>query len=207
MKQLDSVPKSKRLTLVSMILMVVIGLFYVVWWEPTRTQIEAVQHDIQQLEQEIQRDTNTTQELIELQAGVEELEKEMLKKGTRFYPGDGQMGLRRYVMKLAEKNGLAVVSWRPGLAVTNSQAGINRLPVHVRVQGGYHQIAKFFAEVLHVPAGLQINEFTMRVEKNLPQNPTLLTDFILTAIELSDSGTFPKLASSQEGQVLQRTGS
>ena len=86
MKQLDSVPKSKRLTLVSMILVVVIGLFYVVWWEPTRTQIEVVQHDIQQLEQEIQRATNTTQELMELQAGVEELEKENVERRGTILP-------------------------------------------------------------------------------------------------------------------------
>ena len=206
MKQLDSVPNSKWLTLLGMILMVVIGLFYVVWWEPTRTQIEVVQQDIQQLEQEIQRDTITTQELIKLHAGVEELEKEMLKKGGLFYPEDQEMGLRRHVMKMAEKNRLVVVSWRPGLAVTHSQAGINSLPVHIRVQGGYHQVAKFFAEVLNVPAISQINEFTMSVENNLSQNLTLRTDFILTAIELSDSGISPKLASSQEGLVFLRTG-
>ena len=93
------------------------------------------------------------------------------------------------------------------MAVTNSQAGINSLPVHVRVQGGYHQVAKFFAEILHVSAVSQIYEFTMSVENHLPRSHTLVTDFILTAIELSDSGTFPKLASSQEGLVLQRTGS
>ena len=80
MKQLDSVPQTKKLTLACMILVLVIGLFYVVWWEPTRIQIEMVQQEIQQLDQEIQRNTNTTKELMELQAGVEKLEKKLLKK-------------------------------------------------------------------------------------------------------------------------------
>ena len=110
-------------------------------------------------------------------------------------------------MKLAEKNGLAVVSWRPGLVVQNSQAGLTSFPVHVRVQGGYHQVAKFFAEVLLEPAISQINELTMRVENHLSPNPALFTDFILTTMVLSDSGTIPKLVSGQEGQVWQRTGS
>ena len=207
MRRFDSVPNSQKLTILSILLGLIVSLFYVFIWEPTRTQIDIVQRDIQQLEREIQRDTNTTKKLIQLQAGVEELEKGLLKRGELYHQEDLAMNLRQHVMRLAENNRLAVVLWRPGLAEKNSQDGINSLPVHVRVEGGYHQVAKFFAEVLHVSAISQINEFTMSVENGLPQNPTLLTDFILTTIEMPDPGTFPRLVSSQEGQVLQRGGS
>ena len=207
MKRFDAVPNSQKLTILSILLGLIISLFYVFMWEPTRAQIDIVQRDIQQLEQDIQRDTYTTQELIKLKAGVEELEKGLLKRGELYHQGDQMTSLRRYVMRLAQKNKLAVVLWKPGLAVKNSQNGINSLPVHVRVEGGYHQVAKFFVEVLHVIAISQINELTMSVENDLTQNRTLLTDFVLTTLEVSASGAFPKLVGSQEDPVLQRIGS
>ena len=207
MKWFDAVPNSKKRTTLSMLLGLIISLFYVFMWEPTRTQIDMIQRDIQQLELEIQRNTNKTKKLTELRAGIEELEKEFLRRGELYHQKDQEMGLRQHVMRLAENNRLAVVLWRPGLAEKNSQDGIESLPVHVRVEGGYHQVAKFFVEVLHVPAISQINELTMSVENDLTQNRTLLTDFILTTMEMSASGTVPKLVSSQEGPVLQRAGS
>ena len=202
MKRLDSVPISKTLAFSCVMLMAVIGLLYVSIWEPTQTQIDMVLRKIQQLDQEIQRDTHTTKELINLQAGVEELQKGLRKRGELAHQEDPAIGLRQHVMRLAKNHRLAIVSWRPGLAAENSQAGIKTQPVNVRVEGGYHDVAKFFVEVLHIPTITQINELTMRAENNRTGKRTLLTDFNLTTIEMSGSEIFPELVSSHEGPVF-----
>jgi type IV pilus assembly protein PilO len=179
---MDSTPRTQKLTLGMVMVGLVVCGFYLFVWEPIHSRTERVRGDLQRLGQEIQHYETQRVDLNELQARIKELEKSLYGENQTLLQEFGHVGLRNRVTGMAKKHQLGITYWQPEAFVEGSRDGIKKTPIRVQIEGGYHQVAKFFTRVLHLPEVFDISHFTIGVTDDQTQNLHLQTNFVMTRL-------------------------
>ena len=119
-----------------------------------------------------------------MQTRIQELEKGLYERSNSLEQQVRQEGVRPRVSRIAQKHQLEMTVWRPKAVGEGSLEGFKKTPIQVQVEGGYHQVVKFFSRILHLPEILGIAHFTMVVPDDQTQNFHLRTDFTLTSLDV-----------------------
>lgn len=200
---MDSTPRSKKLALGLVMIGLVVCGFYVFFWEPIHSRTEMVRGDVQQLGQEIQHHKIPSLNRKELQARIKELEISLNGEHQNFQQKIGRVGLRNRVTGIAQNHQLEITYWQPEAFVEGSPDGMKKTPIRVQIEGGYHQVAKFFTRVLYLPEVFAISHFTIGVTNDQTQHVHLQTNFVMTRLNPPLPVEVPKVVhhfSNEDGQ-------
>ena len=172
--------------------MVMIGLvvcgFFVVVWGPIQSRTEIVRGDVQQLKQEIEHYASQNLHHQDWQARIKELEIWVYGDRQNVRGAMGRGGLRNRVTGIAKNYQLELTYWQPEALDEEKNDVMKRTKIRVQIEGGYHQVAKFFSRVLHLPDVFGISHFTIGVTNNQSQPFHLQTNFVMTRLNPILSG-------------------
>lgn len=175
-------PKKRSLGLVMMGL--IVGGVYVIFWQPNHNRTEMLRGEVQKLGWEIQHYKTKNRDRQKLQNTVKELERSLHGEHQIFRQEIGQRGLRKRVARIAQNHQLEITHWQPLPLEGGDSDGMEKTPIRVQIEGGYHQVAKFFFEVLHLSDVFSIYQFTIGVADDQFQHYLpLQTNFILTTLD------------------------
>jgi type IV pilus assembly protein PilO len=203
---MDSTPRSQKLALgIVMIGLVVCG-FYVFVWKPIQNRIEMARAGVQQLRQENQHLTPQNPDRPEWQARIQELEKSLYGEHRDIQQEIGRVGLRNRVTGIAQHHQLEITYWQPEAIVEGAPDGIKKTPFQVQIEGGYHQVAKFFSRVLHLPDVFGISRFTISVTNDQTQKIHIQTNFVMTVLPPPWPGELPHMGHHVSNEDSQASG-
>ena len=104
---------------------------------------------------------------------------------------------------IAKNHQLEITYWNPEAWDEGSPDGMKRTSIRVQIEGGYHQVAKFFSRVLYLPDVFGISQFTIGVTGDQTQQFHLQTHFVMTRLNALFPGEIPTAGpqlSSRDGQ-------
>ncbi|MDX1411023.1 MAG: type 4a pilus biogenesis protein PilO [Nitrospirales bacterium] len=179
---MDSVTTSQRVALGMVMIGLVVCGFFVVVWGPIQSRTEIVRGEVQQLGQEIQHYASQNLHHQDWQARIKELEIRVYGDRQNVRRAMGQEGLRTRVTGIAKNYQLELTYWQPEALGEEYHDVTKRTPIRVQIEGGYHQVAKFFSRVLHLPDVFGISHFTIGVTNDQSQPFHLQTNFVMTRL-------------------------
>jgi len=159
------------------------------------------------LSQEIQNQMETAKMRTTLATEVQELEKVIQGQTGGLLLTEHRVGRRSEIMRIANEFGLALTFWKPEDLIQESPGQFVKVPVQVRVEGGYHQVAQFLESVLTRPWVLEVTTLTMARNSGIGETSTLWTSFRLIGVEAFSLHDFQRLAEHQDRQLLVPVGS
>lgn len=201
---IDSVTTSQRVALGMVMIGLVVCGFFVVVLGPIQSRTELVRGDVQQLGQEIQHYVSYNRHYQDWQASIQDLERRVVGDFQNVRGAMSQEGLRNRVTGIAKNCQLDLTYWQPEAPGAEYKEIMKRTPIRVQVEGGYHQVAKFFSLVLHLPDVFGISHFTINVIHDQPQPIHLQTTFVMTRLHPilpRDGGTVEHSLSNRDGRA------
>ncbi len=178
---MDSTPGSQKIALVMVIALIASG-FYVFIWEPIHSRTEMLRSEVQHLRQEIQHYKTANLDPKALEAKIKNIATRLYGGYQIFQEEIGMRGLRNRVTGIAHDYQLEITYWQPEVFVEGSPDGIKKTRIRVQIEGGYHQVAKFFTRLLHLPDIFGISQFTIGVTGDQTENFHLQTNFVMTRL-------------------------
>jgi len=145
--KLQKIPTKTRAIAFFAIIGVAVVLFI---WQvhiPKTAEIRTLDADISTQKAKIQENDAKIKKLDQLKAEVTSLQ-ERLKILTLQLPPESEVsGLLRQIQGLVNKAGLSLKLWKPDRRRTHSSGMYEEIPITLRLNGGYHNVALFFDSV------------------------------------------------------------
>lgn len=153
--------------IILVVLVAVVGFGYF-WFDhrEVKARIEAQESQIAKLRDERDKNAKIAEHLDEYKAEVARLQEE-LERAKALLPNDREIDdLLKSVANLGKKVGLQFLLFRPLPDVRRDFYA--EVPVEISIQGGYHEIALFFAKVGQLKRIVNIQNVAMTspIEKN-----------------------------------------
>lgn len=195
--------------IISVILAVgVLGVFFFTHFLPfgfpNRTEsIQALKADYEKKSTELARARATISDLPRFEAEYEQLH-DRWSVAAELLPEDRQLpALLRRITLSAQQTGVEFISFRP--AAVQTQEYFTEVPLQISVNGGYHQVGSFLAELANMRRIITVKN--VRLTTNTDQDNALLTtsaEFTASAYSLN---TTPVAGSAAQAQAQTGGGS
>lgn len=177
LETLRNMPKWQKIVILAVLVFLIGGVFYWKIYTPKQTEIKSLTDEKNRLEREIQQ-------LLTMQAKLEDLQKEVLlleeqlQELVALLPDHEQMAeLIISIEGLATQTGLEVLTFDPQPEVMHEDF-YGEAPVKLRIMGSYHELGKFFQKVANEQRILNIKGLQMRyVPQRKPGGNTISADF------------------------------
>jgi type IV pilus assembly protein PilO len=177
LETLRNMPLWQKIAILAVLVAIIGGFFYWKIYTPKTNEINNLKAEKDRLEREIQQ-------LLTMQAKLEDLQKEVLlleeqlQELVSLLPDHDQMAeLIISVEGLATQTGLEVLTFDPQPEVVHEDF-YGEAPVKLRISGSYHELGKFFQKVANEQRILNITGLQMRgVTSARPLGNTISADF------------------------------
>ncbi len=112
---------------------------------------------------------------------------------SELLPTDRQLGsLLRRITLAGQETGVDFIRFRPSAPKTETY--YTEMPVKIAVNGGYHQVGSFLAELANLPRIVTVSEMKLKANTNGATDPLVTTSIELTASAYSLNPTPMKVA-------------
>lgn len=145
----------------------IMGAFYQFIYSDLNTSRNELLQKIQDTEDQIQSQQKTVRNLPKIKKEVEELDQK-LGLVLRELPDAKEIErFLRSISVLAADTGMEVIEFIPQREVR--QGFISRIPVSMKMEGTFHQLATFFDEVGHLPRIVNLSDISINIISETPQ--------------------------------------
>ena len=179
-----------RLVLVGLLAIVALGLFlfthFIPFGYPNRSdQIAALKAEFEKKSTELARARASVADLPRFEAEYEQLH-ERWSMAAELLPTDRQSaGLLRKITLAGEQTGVQFVMFKP--EPNRSQTYYTEMPVDIVVQGGYHQVGSFLAELANMRRIVTVSNMKLTSAPANDYEQTTLATFSTSAYSLNTS--------------------
>lgn len=154
-------PKTQRLILFFVILIIAFIAFFHFWHSPNRAKISVLTSARDSLQIEVQKAEQARARLPELQAKIARLEIEW-EKAKEMLPKEKEIpSLIQQISNSGTKAGVSFILFKPSGPV--AQTNYSEIPVQIKVQCGYHQLGKFLSNIGNLARIVNVPSVKMKV--------------------------------------------
>jgi type IV pilus assembly protein PilO len=177
-------PAVQKILLATLVVGSLLGVFFFTHFLPfgyptQRDRINALKSDYEKKSTDLARARATVADLPRFEAEYEQLHQRW-ELAAELLPADRQMAaLLRRITLAAQQTGVSFVSFRP--APPANEQYYTQLPLQISVNGGYHQVGSFLAELAN------LRRIVTVANVRLKSNPTNTTGFQTTSAEFTAS--------------------
>lgn len=145
----------------------VIGAFYQFIYSDLNTSRNELVQKIQDTEDQIQSQQKTVKNLPKIKKEVDELDQKLALVLRELPDAKEIERFLRSISVLAADTGMEVIEFVPQREIR--QGFISRIPVRMKMEGTFHQLATFFDEVGHLPRIVNLGDISINILSETPQ--------------------------------------
>ena len=181
-------PKTRNLLLIAFLvgagLYVFFGTTYVPFgWQPTQAKISSLRSDFEKKSSDLARARQAVADLPRFQAEFAALH-ERYELASELLPTDRELpGLLRKITLAGQQAGVTFQLVRPDPPVT--QQHYIEIPIYITVQGGYHQIGQFVAQLANLERIVNVGAINLASFSSADDPATCQASFTVTAYMLN----------------------
>src|SRR5438093_7477025 len=187
-------PIVQKIILTGMLVAGVVGVFFFTHFLPFNYQVQqarldALKAEYEQKSTELARARATVADLPRFEAEYEQLPQRW-SLAAELLPTDRQVAaLLRKITLAAERTGVHFVTFRP--SGPKNEQYYTEMPLQITVNGGYHQIGSFLAELANLRRIITVSN--VKLKANGGNDPLLTTqvDFVASAYSLNTAPAAP----------------
>ncbi|GAB6184051.1 type IV pilus inner membrane component PilO [Thermodesulfovibrio hydrogeniphilus] len=168
----ENLPKSKKILIIILPVLIVGFLFMQLYLLPTLDEIGKLKNENLSVKQEIDKANQVVARYEELKALNEKLQQKMEYLKTLLPKETEVSDVLKKVSELGLQKGLIVLSWKPKDKGVHSSNEIYEIPVEVGMKGKYHTFGSFFADISKIERILNIKKIEL---KKGDKDPTTLS--------------------------------
>lgn len=196
-RKIASLPLVYRIILSLVLVALVFGGFWQFIYEDVRIKQSSLVEEIETLENKILSQQKIAKNLNKYKVEVKELDLK-LAGVLRELPDKKEVeGFLRSISVLAVDTGLEVLEFTPSREKKNEFFA--QLPVKMKLEGNFHQLATFFDEVAHLPRIVNINAITINILTENEDEVIIRADCIATTFRYLDPEERDALAAKNNG--------
>ena len=192
-------PVTQKILLSGTLSLVALSLFFFTHYIPfgfpnQREKIDGLKVDYEKKSTELARARATVADLPRFEAEYETLHQRW-SLAAELLPTDRQVAaLLRKITLAAEQTGVQFMMFKP--AGPKSEQYYTELPLQVQVNGGYHQVGSFLAELANLQRIITVSNVRLKtITNNKNGLMTTSADFTASAFSLNTSPAAPKAPS------------
>jgi type IV pilus assembly protein PilO len=192
-------PVTQKILLSGALSGVALALFFFTHYIPIgfpnqREKIDALKVDYEKKSTELARARATVADLPRFEAEYETLHQRW-SLAAELLPTDRQVAaLLRKITLAAEQTGVHFVTFRPG--GPKNQQYYTEMPLQITVNGGYHQIGSFLAELANLRRIITVSDVKLKTNSGNDPLATTQVDFTASAYSLNTAPTPPPPAAT-----------
>lgn len=207
LKDIDNLPRSQKIMLMTLVFIIVIGGFVYFIFLPGKAEFDALKTSVNELNKQINTNEVKLRRLEELKVENAQLQSQLTMLQAQLPMEQEVSSLLKQVSDLSMESGLEVKLWKPGARKKDSSGMYLEIPVDVEVSGGYHSLASFFDSISKLPRIVNITNLNMDGAKVSGGGISIQNKFIATTFSAVIEGTeeLPgsKKANKQEKESME----
>ena len=187
-------PVVQKNIIIGLLVCVVLGIYFFTHVLPfnypnQRERIDVLKGEYEKKSTELARAKATVADLPRFEAEYEQLHQRW-SLAAELLPTDRQVSaLLRKITLAAQQTGVQFVTFRPG-GPKNEQY-YTEMPLQISVNGGYHQIGSFLAELANLRRIITVSNVRLKVNGGPDPLVTTSADFTASAYSLNTSPVMP----------------
>jgi type IV pilus assembly protein PilO len=185
---IKNLPIYQKLLVLGLVIILIVGGFIFLFYNPGHQQIAALQAEISKLSNDINVNQVKVRRLDQLKKENAELELQLKLKQEQLPAETEVESLLKQVYDQALRVGLDFKLWRPGSKKSSPSGLYLELPVDVEVEGGYHTVVSFFDRVSKFPRIVNVSNLKMGSAKMERERVRIQTTFVATAFASAPPG-------------------
>jgi type IV pilus assembly protein PilO len=195
-------PAVQKIVLSALVVGGVMGVFFFTHFLPfgyptQRDKIDVLKAEYEKKETELARARATVADLPRFEAEYDQLH-ERWSLAAELLPADRQIAaLLRKITLAAQQTGVQFVVFRP--SGPKSEQYYTEMPLQITVNGGYHQIASFMAELANLRRIITVANVHLKANNTANLEYTTGADFTASAYSLNTTPSTPSAAPKKEG--------
>ena len=180
----------RALMLLVLVALVAVAFFFLLY-QPLQEEYSQLQKRRDSLAAKLREDQSIAADLPRFKAEYEKMQQQLEQALTEL-PNEKEIPtLLTTIASLAKDNGLDVLRFKPG--GEKPQGFYARVPVDLKLVGSYHQVARFFYDVGHLPRIVNLSDVTLGSPKSGEGGTVLSVDCLATTFRfLENSGNGKK---------------
>jgi type IV pilus assembly protein PilO len=189
-------PAIQKIVLSSLLTVGVLGVFFFTHLLPftfpnQREHINVLKDDYERKNTDLARARATVADLPRFEAEYEQLHQRW-SLAAELLPADRQLAvLLRKITLAAEQTGVQFMVFKP--AGAKSEQYYTELPLQVQVNGGYHQVGSFLAELANMQRIITVSNVKLKTNANTTNGlMTTSADFTASAFSLNTTPAAPQ---------------
>jgi type IV pilus assembly protein PilO len=144
-----------------------------------KEKVDTLKSEFERKQTDLARARATVADLPRFQAEFDALH-DRWQYASELLPTDRQLGaLLRRITLAGEETGVQFVRFRPSSPKTETY--YTEMPIQIAVNGGYHQVGSFLAELANLSRIVTVSEMRIKANADAASNPLLTTSIELTA--------------------------
>lgn len=173
----------------------VVGAFYQFVYSDLNINRNELIQKIQDTEDQIAAQQKIVKNLPKIKKEVEELDQKLALVLRELPDAKEIERFLRSISVLAADTGMEVIEFIPQREIR--QGFISRIPVSMKMEGTFHQLATFFDEVGHLPRIVNLSDISINILSENPNEVIIQANCIATTFRYLEKRT---TASSPEGE-------
>jgi len=203
-------PSTQKLALSIALFIALLAVYFVSHLLPfgfpnRQEKLNALKATYEKKSTDLARARATVADLPRFEAEYGQLHEQWLL-AAELLPADRDLpALLRKISLSGQQTGVVFVSFRP--QPTRTETYYNQLPVQISVQGGYHQVASFLAELANLRRIVTVSE--VKLKTNTSNDPLITTsaDFTASAYSLNTTPAQPPATTAAPKKPTDEAGS
>jgi len=172
------IPLFQKIVSMILIVVVIIGLFYVLVLSPEKSRQDEIKNSIQNIQNEMETKRKMVEDLSNYKREVDKLDQD-LKRALKLLPNKSEIpSLLQKFSSLGSKAGLEMVKFEPRPEIMMDFYA--EVPIAVQLSGTYIEITNFFDAIGKLPRIVNIKDIEFKVD-NEKQNALQTTKKLLAA--------------------------
>ena len=165
MDSMLKLPTSKKVFILVVILVVIVGLYLYVFFLPGRNELNTTRIELSRLTKELNESKAITRELQKFKEQIAKLNEE-LKTALTQLPNEKEIPeILKNISSLGKESNLEFTLFRP--KPEEPQQFYAKVPIELVVLGNYHSIGLFFDKVSKLPRIINVVDFNMTRAKDV----------------------------------------
>jgi type IV pilus assembly protein PilO len=165
MDSMLKLPTPKKVILLAVILVVIVGLYLYVFYFPGRNELNMSRAEMNRLTKELNESKAITRELQKFKEQIAKLNEE-LKTALTQLPNEKEIPeILKNISSLGKESNLEFTLFRP--KPEEPQQFYAKVPIELVVLGSYHNIGFFFDKVSKLPRIINVVDFNMTRAKDV----------------------------------------
>ncbi len=165
----ETATRREKILLLLISIILPLFLYYRLYFAPLKEKIKRLEGDIKSLQSQIDMYKRISRRYRDLEQALK-LRRVFLEEIKGILPDEKEIpGLLKNIAQTAKKNGLAVLSFRPGSEIKRDYYNI--IPLDMRFQGNYESVMNFLNQVEEMERLVVLNKIEFKPE---PKTQTLI---------------------------------